>query len=210
MSPCARCSAPLSSALVCEACGALVAGADARDPFAAFGLARAYPLDGAALRKRLLRLSRHLHPDFHGAADVATRELAAHHSAELNSAYDTLSDDASRADHLVRALGGPDELKERAMPQAFLMEVLEWNEALEAARDSAAGSPERAALGALKTELDAQRAAQMQSIARALEPLPAAQSPALTEVRRALNAVRYIDRASGEIAELALGVPAPR
>lgn len=210
MSACARCSAPLSSALVCEACGALVEGADGRDPFAVFGLPVAYPLDAAALRKRLLRLSRHLHPDFHGGADAATRELAAHHSAELNAAHDTLGDDASRADHLVRRLGGPDEQKERAMPQAFLLEVLEWNEALEAARPAAPGSPERAALAALRTDLDAQRRAQMNAIARALDPLPAAGAPALTDVRRALNAVRYIDRATGEIAELSLGVTSPR
>lgn len=210
MSDCARCSAPLSSALVCESCGALVAGADGRDPFAVFGLAPSFALDTGALRKRLLRLSRHLHPDFHGGADAATRELAAHHSAELNSAHETLADDAARADHLLRRLGGPDEQQERAMPQAFLLEVLEWNEALEAARATGPGSSERAALAALKAELDAQRAAQMRATARALDPLPSAGAPVLAEVRRALNAVRYIDRASDEIAALALGVPAPR
>ncbi|MBM3975734.1 MAG: Fe-S protein assembly co-chaperone HscB [Planctomycetes bacterium] len=210
MPDCARCSAALTSALVCEACGALVPGAAAGDPFAVFGLTTAYTIDARALRKRLLKLSRLLHPDFHGTAEAAQRELAAHHSAELNSAHEVLADDCRRADWLVRHLGGPSEQTERAMPQAFLMEVLEWNEALEAARGSAPGSAPRAALGALAADLEAQRRALLQSLNRLLEPLPATGAPALADARRALNALRYIDRAAGEIAELVLGATAPR
>jgi molecular chaperone HscB len=207
---CAGCAAPLTSSLCCETCGALVQDALSRDPFAVFGIPIGYGIDLDALRKRLLRLSRRLHPDFHGGAAVETRALAVHHSAELNSAHELLADDSARADWLVRHLGGPSEQQERAMPHAFLLEVLEWSEALEAARTSLPGSSERAALAQLEEELAAQRRAQLSVVARALDPLPEHGSARLLDARRALNAIRYIDRACGEIRELALAPSDPQ
>ena len=90
------------------------------------------------------------------------------------------------------------------MPQAFLMEVLEWNETLEAAQSAAHGSPERAALDRLEETLRAERARLMDAIGRMLAELPAEGSSALTDVRKELNAVRYVDRARATMRELRL------
>jgi len=207
MSDCTSCGAALASSLVCEACGALQNATDAADaPWAAFGLERAYALDGPALKKRLLALQRRMHPDFFGGASAEERELAERNTAELNAAHRVLADDARRADLLVRALGGPDDQKERQMPQAFLMEVLEWNETLEEARDASLeeGSPTRAALDSLETQLVSERREALERIAGLLTPLPDAGAPALTNARKELNAVRYLDRTLSTLRELRL------
>lgn len=172
-------------------------------PFALFGLPVTYTLDADDLRRRLVRISRWLHPDFF-AADEALRTLAERNTSELNVAHEVLADDRARADWLVGHLGGPDEKTERQMPTAFLMEVLEWNETLEAAADAAPGSPERGALDALEPELRAQRAACLAAISALLDPLPPQGDATLARVREHLNAVRYVDRALGTVQRLRL------
>ncbi len=201
---CEACGLGLHSCLVCESCGVLQGTPTPADPFAAFGLERVQDLDEGALGKRLVRLTRRMHPDFFVAGEPTQRALAERNSAELNAAHAVLVDPARRAALLIQLGGGPSQHEERQMPQAFLMEVLEWNEALDAARESAPSSAERAALGPLETELQEQRGEAMAAVSRALCPLPPAGDPKYTEVRRQLNAVRYTDRALGEIRELAL------
>ena len=177
---------------------------DVVDPFEVFGLEVVYDLEAPALRKRLLSLSRRMHPDFFGDASAEERELAERNTAELNAAHRVLSDDVQRANLLVGRQGGPDEEAERQMPKAFLMEVLEWNETLEEARGSAPGSPERAKLDSLETELGQQRDATLARVAKLLTPLPDPASPILTDARRELNAIRYLDRALNTLSELRL------
>lgn len=201
---CPSCGARPGSPLLCEGCGALLEPGRTPTPFAVLGLEPAYALDAAAMKKRFLALSRALHPDFHGTADAATRRLAEDSTAALNAAFQLLSDDAQRADWLVRALDGPREDQDRAMPAPFLDAVLEWNEAIESARHSAAGSSERAALQGLSVELRKAREQGMQRVADLLTPLPPAGSPVLRDVRQELNALRYLDRALRELAELRL------
>jgi molecular chaperone HscB len=187
---------------VCEACGELSEFTDPPTPFAAFGLEPAFPLDLSATQKRLLALARALHPDVHAQADAARRRRAERNTAELNAAFRVLSDAARRAAWLVRHLGGPGEDEERAMPQAFLQEVLEWNEAIEEARRADPGAAARRGLGPLRARLGAERQALLERLAATLTPLPAPQAPTLRAARRELNALRYLDRVLGEIEAL--------
>ncbi|HTF90424.1 MAG TPA: iron-sulfur cluster co-chaperone HscB C-terminal domain-containing protein [Planctomycetota bacterium] len=203
-SVCPRCKATLETPLACSACGALISGAVGadQDPFAIFGMEIAYAVDRATLEKRLLRFTRLVHPDFFATADKDERAKAEAASAALNAAHEILAHDWSRADWIVRHQGGPDEQSERAMPQAFLMEVLDWNETLESARAAPPGSIERAAVEQLAGELDRRRAGLLQSIAKKLASLPPAKSPLLAEIRKELNAARYVDKTLDEIALL--------
>jgi hypothetical protein len=89
------------------------------------------------------------------------------------------------------------------MPQSFLMQVLEWNETLDAARDMPAAS-RTATLQGLLAELNPQRAALLVRLGSLLEPLPASGSPALLAARRELNALAYLDRALAQIESLRL------
>ncbi len=202
MRACPHCAAELESPLACAACGRLLDVPEATSPFEILGLAPKHALDAGELRKRLLRLGRLVHPDFFGAAGAPERARAERNSALLNRAHELLADEFRRASWLVGALGGPDELQERAMPPAFLAEVLEWNETLEAARSAgAAATPELEALeGTLRTE----RARTLASVAAALDPLPEHGAERLRTLRSQLNAVRYIDRALSEIEALRL------
>jgi molecular chaperone HscB len=205
MASCPRCSATLETPLGCLACGSvfpLDGDVGALDPFAILGLAPAYSIDLQDLRRRLLRFSRLTHPDFFATAGKTEKENAERATAVLNSAFALLSDDAARADQLLRSLGGPDENTEREMPKEFLMEVLEWNEFLEEARHGEATPAEGSA--ELRRDLEARREQALATVATLLEPLPARGSESLREARRALNVVRYVDRALSELESLRL------
>jgi molecular chaperone HscB len=171
-------------------------------PFEVFGLAPAFAVDAKALKQRLLKLSRLLHPDYYAAGDAATRATAERNTALLNESYDVLADPVQRADWLVRSLGGPAEGEQRAMPKAFLVEVLEWNEALDAARESQPGSAQRAALADLDQTLREQREATLKTLGALLTPLPPRASTVLAEARAQLNALRYLEKTLADIEAL--------
>ncbi|MEL6429039.1 MAG: iron-sulfur cluster co-chaperone HscB C-terminal domain-containing protein [Planctomycetota bacterium] len=172
-----------------DASGALRPVPEDVSPFAILGLAPSMEVDAKDLGKRLRAITRRVHPDFYATAGEEERALAERNNAALNEAYETIADPARRADHLVRSLGGPTEKDLGDMPQAFLMEVMEWNEVLE---EAVPGSPD---LASLATELEQQREQTLARIQAALTPLPPAGDSALAEVRRALNALRYLERA---------------
>lgn len=199
--PCPSCGAQLDTPLCCTSCGALFAVASELDPFDLLGLPRELRVDAGLLKRRLRTLTRHMHPDFFGTASDEQRTLAERNTAVLNEAHDELSCDLRRADGLVRRLGGPDEATERQMPQEFLMEVLEWNESLEEEH-----SPERAGSGldALEAELRARHDATLAQVSALLTPLPEPGAASLTEVRRLLNALRYLQKTLSEIGALRL------
>lgn len=204
MTTCPKCRAETATPLCCSACGALLAPERAPTPFEVFGVELGLTIDGAALKRRLLELSRRMHPDFFATGGDELRELAERNTAELNRAYEVLSNELERADWMVRALGGPDEQTERALPQAFLMEVLDWNESLEDARRAPQSPSAGRTLASLASALQSERETRTASLRAALVPTPERGSPRLVEARRELNALRYVERTLGEIRALQL------
>ena len=104
------------------------------DAFERLGLPRRFSVDAAELERNYLDRSREAHPDFH-TGDVEAVENTA---SALNEAYATLKDPFRRAEHLLALLGGPSAADDKSLPPAFLMEMLELREAIEAAKDSPA------------------------------------------------------------------------
>jgi len=203
MAACAHCAAPLETPLVCGACGRLNRIETDPSPFEVLGVPVSQALDVPDLRRRLLRFTRLAHPDYFATGPAAERERAERATALLNHAFETLSDEIARADFLVRHLGGPDENEERQMPRDFLAEVLEWNEVFEEARsDPRAASTAR--LAELEADLSSRREQALRKLAELLDPLPDRGDDALRRARRALNALRYVDRALAEIGDLRL------
>lgn len=190
---CPSCGAGLETPLACGACGVLMLPEDPVCPFAIFGLAPGFEVDRGDLKSRLRRFTRLVHPDFFALEGEETLAKAEHNNALLNEAYGVLSDEARRANQLLEGLGGPSEKDLGSMPQAFLMEVMEWNEVLE---DAAPGSPE---LLELERELTEQRDRLAAEVGAALTPLPQAGDESLARIRQSLNARRYVDRALGRI-----------
>lgn len=166
----------------------------AGDPFATFGVARAFSLDVAAMRPRLVRLLAECHPDRAGTDPVRQAE-AARRSAEINAAFRTLQSPLLRAEALL-ALAGSRPLPSDALAPAFLMEMMETREAL----DEAIAADDGARIAELRREAEARRADLHAALAARLDaPIP---TPADAQAaRQDLAALRYVERILERIAD---------
>ena len=106
--------------------------------FLCLGLPPTFDLDTAELQQRYHALMRLVHPDRFSTATSQEQLHASLKASAVNDAYTVLKNPASRAAHLL-ALRGIDALDERNtnMPATFLMQQLEWREALAESPDNA-------------------------------------------------------------------------
>ena len=163
-----------------------------QDHFHRLGLARRFAVDAAELERVYLARSRAVHPDYHLAGSSADLNASLELSAALNEAYNTLRDPFLRAEHLLALEGGPSAAEHKQVPPAFLAEMLEAREELEAAKGVPADTErlERAFTDRLDGVLG-EAAAQLDRL-----PAHATDSPEranlLVRVRGQLNAARYL------------------
>ena len=99
--------------------------------FARLGMRPEDPIDREAVEAVYLRLSRALHPDFHGSADEAGRARANRNTALLNEAWKILDDDVSRAEYRLGLLDSDALEKHKQLDPSFLMEAMEISEEAE-------------------------------------------------------------------------------
>ena len=105
--------------------------------FALFGVAPRFAQDRAALDARWKELQREAHPDRFAAQDPATQRLAMQWSVRINEAYQRLKDPLRRAAYLCELSGAPINAHDNtAMPANFLIQQMDWREALDDARDT--------------------------------------------------------------------------
>jgi len=122
--------------------------------FEIFGLSPAFALD-----ERWKDLQRQAHPDRHASADAATQRQAMQWSVRINEAYQRLKDPVKRAAYLCELNGAPIQAENNtAMPADFLMQQMEWREALE----EATGADELERMADDVAEARRQRLAQLQ------------------------------------------------
>lgn len=107
------------------------------DPFETLGIEASLDLDDDAFEARYLKLSRDYHPDFHVGADPAQMDEILAKSADLNRAYRTLRDRWDRARALVDRLDGEAMKRREKLDPMFLMEAMEWAEAVAECRAGA-------------------------------------------------------------------------
>ena len=107
------------------------------DHFTLFGLPRLFRLDTLALDARYRELAAQVHPDRFAQASDAERRLSLQWATRVNEAYQTLKSSLLRAQYLL-SLAGHDLAAESntAMPPEFLMEQMEWREAVAEARQA--------------------------------------------------------------------------
>jgi len=105
-----------------------------QDFFQLFGLPASYRLDNALLDQYYHALQEQVHPDKFSHLSEAERRISMQWATRVNEAYQTLSNPARRARYLL-SLHGVDIQEETntAMPADFLMEQMEWREAIEEA-----------------------------------------------------------------------------
>ena len=163
-----------------------------QDAFHRLGLPRRFVLDAGELERAYLAHSRAVHPDYHLAGASADLSASMELSAAVNEAYNTLRDPFTRAEHLLVLEGGPSAGEHKQMPPAFLAEMLDLREQLEAAR----GGGNR--LDELATDFD-RRYNDLLSGVGALfgrYETTAANAPEranlLRQIRASLNAAKYV------------------
>ncbi|WP_027994977.1 Fe-S protein assembly co-chaperone HscB [Simplicispira psychrophila] len=102
------------------------------DDFELFGVPRHFAQERSALDARWKELQREVHPDRFAAQGAAAQRVAMQWSVRINEAYQRLKDPQRRAAYLCELHGAPIRAEDNtAMPAEFLMQQMEWREALE-------------------------------------------------------------------------------
>jgi len=102
------------------------------DYFALFDLPRRFRLDEAALDRAWHALQIEVHPDRHASGGGLYGAMAG--SSRVNEAYVTLKKPIARAQYLLELAGmSPDVIIGGAVASEYLLEQLEWREAVEEA-----------------------------------------------------------------------------
>lgn len=134
--------------------------------FDLFQLPQQFTLDANALDAAYHEVQNRVHPDKFVSASDAEKRVAMQWATRANEAYQTLKNPLRRAAYLCE-LNGIDLQTESntSMPAAFLMQQMEWREAL----DDAKAAKDVAALDLIDAELRAVRKAQVAQIGSALD-----------------------------------------
>ena len=105
------------------------------DYFALFNLPRRFRLNGATLDRAWHALQTEVHPDRH--AHLPSSRSAVAGSLRVNEAYSVLKKPITRAQYLLELAGIRQEaITGNIMSSEYLMEQLEWREAVEEARET--------------------------------------------------------------------------
>jgi molecular chaperone HscB len=157
------------------------------DHFDRLGLPRRFSLDGAAIEREYLARSRALHPDFHQLGGSAEQAASVALSAALNEAYATLKDPFKRGEYLLRLEGGPSASELKDVPPEFLEEMLDLRMEIAGLQ---ADSPQAQAM---ERQLAARSDGMLAEVGSLLDGLtPETRTVRLAEIRRRLNAIKYV------------------
>ncbi|MDO9400785.1 MAG: Fe-S protein assembly co-chaperone HscB [Polaromonas sp.] len=100
--------------------------------FELFDVPVQFAQDRAALDARWKELQRQAHPDKFAAQGAAAQRLAMQWSVRINEAYQRLKDPLKRAIYLCELHGAAIQAESNtAMPPDFLIQQMQWREALE-------------------------------------------------------------------------------
>jgi molecular chaperone HscB len=130
--------------------------------FDLFGLPVGYEIDAARLDAAYREVQGRVHPDKFVNASDAEKRVAMQWATRANEAYQTLKAPHKRAAYLCELHGAPLQVESNtSMPGAFLMQQMEWREALADAR----AAKDVDAIEALEEEVKVSRKAQLDKIA---------------------------------------------
>ncbi|WP_334186518.1 Fe-S protein assembly co-chaperone HscB [Noviherbaspirillum sp.] len=134
--------------------------------FELFHLPERFAIDLSALDKAYLEVQNQVHPDKFASSGDAEKRVAMQWATRANEAYQTLKNPFRRAAYLCELNGVDLQIESNtAMPAAFLMQQMEWREAL----DDAKAAKDVGALEDLEKDLRAARTAEVDRIAAHLD-----------------------------------------
>lgn len=132
--------------------------------FVLFGLPEQFAIDADSLDHAYRTVQAQVHPDRFAAAGDAQKRVAMQWATRANEAYQTLRDPLKRAKYLLHLRGVDVGAEDNtAMEPAFLMQQMEWREAIE----DAVHAKNVDALDALSGELRDDERARLAKIGRA-------------------------------------------
>jgi molecular chaperone HscB len=105
--------------------------------FHLFGIGERFQLDNAQLEQHYRTLQTQVHPDKFAHLSETEQRVSMQWATRVNEAYQTLREPVTRARYLL-SLHGVDTQEETntAMPAEFLMQQMEWREAIEEAQQA--------------------------------------------------------------------------
>lgn len=96
--------------------------------FQLYELPMSFLVDEKLIKQKYLTLSRKFHPDFYTGADANKQAEMLALSTQNNKAFQTLSDFDKRIKYILMEKGYLEEEEKFALPQMFLMEMMDLNE----------------------------------------------------------------------------------
>ncbi|WP_321902263.1 Fe-S protein assembly co-chaperone HscB [Paraburkholderia tropica] len=158
--------------------------------FVLFGLPEQFAIDADSLDHAYRTVQAQVHPDRFAAAGDAQRRVAMQWATRANEAYQTLRDPLKRAKYLLHLRGVDVGAEDNtAMEPAFLMQQMEWREAIE----DAVHAKNVDALDALSGELRDDERARLAKLAALIDS--GSNQPAAEAVRQLM----FIERVAAEI-----------
>jgi molecular chaperone HscB len=138
--------------------------------FELFGLPTAFALDRAQLDLQWKSLQREAHPDRFASEGAAAQRIAMQWSVRINEAYNRLKDPLKRAAYMCELHGAAVNAENNtSMPPAFLMQQMEWREALDDCKAIKALDAKSVALEKLLDEVDGSHAQALKQIASLID-----------------------------------------
>ncbi len=178
----------MDSPVFCGSCSTLNPVDSSEDHFRLFGLPRRYAIDPDDLHRRFLSISRNIHPDFFQGQAPEMRNLALRLSSQVNAAYRTLKDPLLRAEYLLESSGGQSLADDKSVPENLLHDVMMLREEIEEAQTGG----DVKALAAIREQIESRQITTQARVAALCERLDEQSDDVRAELRRQLNAMRYL------------------
>lgn len=160
----------------------------AANDFQLFRVPEQFEQDRSTLDARWKALQQEAHPDKFASREPAAQRLAMQWSVRVNEAYQRLKDPVRRGAYLCELRGAPVNAEDNtAMPADFLVQQMEWREALESATTASE-------VGALHTDVQQKKQALLGRLQEAID--------VRRDFARAVSAVRalmFINRFNSDV-----------
>lgn len=158
------------------------------DDFELFGLPAQFEQDRALIDLHWKQLQREAHPDRFANQGASAQRLAMQWSVRINEAYQRLKDPLKRAAYLCELRGAPIRANDNtAMPADFLIQQIQWREALDEASSAAA-------LETLLLETEDRRKRLLAQLAQELDVIGDAHRAAAS-----VRSLMFVDRFAQEV-----------
>jgi molecular chaperone HscB len=161
--------------------------------FELFQLPQRFAIDMGALDRAYHEVQNKVHPDKFAHAGDAEKRVAMQWATRANEAYKTLKSPFKRAAYLCELNGVDLQIESNtAMPGAFLMQQMEWREAMEDAK----AAKDVDALERLEGELSDARKAEIDKIAVLLD------ANKFDEAAQGVRQLMFLEKFGDEIARI--------